>query len=385
MHRHLPSSVILAALVGLSVCGCATESSAPGPATTSSAGAATRADAAYNDNALFLAGLPVASSSPYYALERTDAWKSYASVFEENWSHVDRDQLKPIETFAQTRIAPLHSRVDFVFYPFAGPDVLYAMKFFPKAPAFVLCGLEPVGDIQTADQLNQNLDRNLKRWLWALFSIFNRSFFVTTEMNRNFNGQVSSGVLPVIDLLLARTGSTLEAVQFGTIDESGRFVAESHTPGTAPESVEITFRANAEAVPRKLYYVDSDLGAPFSTHPGLSRFLESLGTPATLIKSGSFLLQGDKFAALRDQILATSGLILEDDSGIPYRYFSDPRWRVQLYGAYSKPGWPFQDDYQKDLATDASNPGKTKPLGFSFGYGAYHRPSVLILAQRIRD
>jgi hypothetical protein len=369
MPRTFRLSILLVTLVAIFVSGCASETAAPA---TPAGSAAPGADAAYNDNALFLAGLPV-------------AWKNYASVFEENWSHVDRDQLKPIVTFEQTQIAPLHSKADFVFYPFAGPDVLYATRFFPNAPTYVLCGLEQVGDIPTPAELNQNLDRNLKSWLWALFSIFNRSFFLTAEMKRNFKGQVASGVLPVIDLLLARTGNTIQAVQFGTIDDGGRFVAEAHTPGATHDAVEITFQTNTGTAPRKLYYVDSDLAAPFTTHPGLSRFLKSLGTPATMIKSGSFLLHSDKFAALRDQILNTSDLILEDDSGVPYRFFTNARWRVQLYGEYSKPGWPFQNDYQTDLAADISNPSKTKPLGFSFGYGAYYRPSILILAQQIGD
>jgi hypothetical protein len=383
MSRTLPLSLLVAVLLGFFVSGCASETTAPSSPAGPALGAATGADAADNDNARFLAGLPIASTSPYYPLEQTDAWKNYASVFEENWSHVDRDQLKPIETFEQSQIAPLHSKANFVFYPFAGPDVLYATRFFPKAPIYVLCGLEPVGDIQTPAQLNQNLDRNLKSWLWALFSIFNRSFFLTAEMKRNFQGQVSSGVLPVIDLMIARTGNTIEAVQFGSIDHSGRFVAEPHARGATHSAVEITFRDSSDQRSRKLYYVNTDLGTPFTAHPGFSRFVKSLGTPATLIKSGSFLLHSDKFAALRDQILATSDLVLEDDSGIPYRYFTNARWRVQLYGEYTKPGWPFENKYQNDLAADFANPSKVKPLGFSFGYGAYYRPTTLILAERI--
>ncbi len=383
MLRALPLSLLFAALLGLVVSGCATEAAAPGSASNSTAGAATGADAAYNDSALFLAGLPVTSSSPLYPLEQTDAWKNYASVFEENWSRIEADQLKPIETFQQTQLAPLHSRADFVFYPFGGPDVLYVTKFFPNSPVYVLCGLEPVGDIQTPQELNQNLDRNLKRWLWGLYALFNRSFFITSEMHRQFHGQVSSGVLPLMDLLLARSGNTIEAVQLGMIDDSGRFVVEPHTPGTTHTAVEITFHANSDRAPQKIYYVSTDLSARFTTHPGFSRFVKSLGTPETLIKSASFLLHGNDFVALRDQILTTSDLVLEDDSGIPYRYFTNPPWRVQLYGQYSKPDHPFENDYQPDLAADFANPSKVKPMGFVLGYGAYRRPTSLILAERI--
>ena len=85
---------------------------------------------------------------------------------------------------------------------------------------------------------------------------------------------------------------------------------------------------------------------------------------------------------MRHYILAKSNLILQDDTGVPYSYFQNAAWQVQLYGEYSAPIKPFKRLYQKDLAQAFKDGSKVRPLGFSLGYGAGRRPSSLILAVR---
>jgi hypothetical protein len=103
----------------------------------------------------------------------------------------------------------------------------------------------------------------------------------------------------------------------------------------------------------------------------------------TLVKSGSFLLHWKQCEELRNFILAKSNLILEDDTGVPYHFFKEPEWKVTLYGEYSTPDRPFKSQYQADLAKAFQDPAKVKELGFSLGYGAWRRPSSLILAKRV--
>ena len=85
---------------------------------------------------------------------------------------------------------------------------------------------------------------------------------------------------------------------------------------------------------------------------------------------------------LRNQILETSRTILEDDTGVPFKYLQPPTWDVKLFGEYSAPDKPFKTWYQKNLAKAFEDPAKVTPLGLQLGYGAYRRPSSLILAKR---
>ena len=43
------------------------------------------------------------------------------------------------------------------------------------------------------------------------------------------------------------------------------------------------------------------------------------------------------FSMIRERVLAESGAVLQDDSGVPYHYYLTSNWRVQLYGQYSEP------------------------------------------------
>lgn len=88
----------------------------------------------------------------------------------------------------------------------------------------------------------------------------------------------------------------------------------------------------------------------------------------------------DMFSLIRNATLASSNAVLQDDSGIPYRYFPSTDWRVHLFGGYSRPygsfKWMQQPDLQKAYAAEA------KPLAFRIGYGFSKVPSNLLLAVR---
>ena len=148
--------------------------------------------------------------------------------------------------------------------------------------------------------------------------------------------------------------------------------------------VAVTFHGPGETGSRTLYYFSTNLSTEFETHPGFLRFLEHQGSADTLVKSASFLLHWQMCAGLRSYILDKSNLILEDDTGVPYRYFENAAWKVHLFGDYSRPDRPFRREYQTDLADAFQDPSKVHELGFSLGYGYGRRPSSMILAERVR-
>jgi hypothetical protein len=80
-------------------------------------------------------------------------------------------------------------------------------------------------------------------------------------------------------------------------------------------------------------------------------------------------------------LLGVSASIVEDDSGIPVRYLTSPRWTLQFFGSYVGPIELFKKYYQSDLYQDyaASSP---KPLTFGFGYQINRRTSNLVVAVR---
>ena len=341
----------------------------------------------WNDAARFLAGLKGRENGAYRRLEESPAWRKYSSEWNETWSRAEEEQFEPVGAFQKRELASFGGNSDFVFYPLSGPDVLYVTRFFPDSRVFVLAGLERVGSLRRLGEFTpENLERELRGWKQAVESIFERSFFVTSEMDRYYHGRVSDGLLPTMLLLLARDRYVIEQVRYGRVDSSGKFLPEEQGEPVRRrhEGVEIRFRRGSEAASRKLFYFSTNLGPEFESNPRFSRFLRRLGTPDTLLKSAAFLLHWKTGTGLRNYILENSNLILEDDTGIPFRYFRPSNWPVQLFGEYSPPYHLFRRQYQDALAEAFRDPARVRTLGFSLGYGAGRRPSSMILARRVR-
>jgi hypothetical protein len=364
---------------GLVAAGCSRKR--PAPAETPD----TSFDRSANDTARFLAGLKGRAGGPFSELEDTVEWREYAGKMDASWDRLDKNQLSAVRAFQKRELMPAKQDSSFVFYPFSGPDVLYATSFFPDSKLYVLAGLEPVGHTRTpASYKKDKLDGELAGWTQALSSILGRSFFVTSEMDRQFHGRVADGLLPMILLLLTRSGYDIEGFRYGRLSTAGEFVVEApDEPGRQKHmGVEIRFHRHGDTVSKQMFYFSTDLGPAFQRDPGFSRFLTHLGKAETLVKSCSFLLHWGMCDAIRNHILRSSSLILEDDTGVPYHYLQNADWQVELFGDYSAPDRPFKKQYQHDLADAFAEKTKVKKLGFSLGYGYNRRPSSMILARR---
>jgi hypothetical protein len=89
----------------------------------------------------------------------------------------------------------------------------------------------------------------------------------------------------------------------------------------------------------------------------------------------------DEFSTIRGLILANSQAVLQDDSGIPYHFFTPDQWKVQVFGEYTRPYGSFRYLIQNDLQKAYQDPS-ARPLPFRIGYGYGKVKSNLQLARR---
>jgi hypothetical protein len=338
-----------------------------------------------DDAGRFLAGLPGAPGSPFRELEQDAAWATHRAALDREWSRVEQLEIPAIREFATRELAPAGIGLGIVFYPFSGPDALFPRLFFPRSIACVMVGLEPPGTLPAPDRLpRKDLDRYLEQVRATVHSELYRSFFITREMDRQFRGQVSDGLLPTILHLLVRTGHTVEGCRYVRLDEEGRVIdrsAEAPAKG-ANRGVEIDFRDEADRSAHKLFYFSVNLAdARLRNNPAFLKFLAGLDGMTTYLKATSYMPHHEEFSIIRRQVLERSAAILQDDSGIPYRYFDPAVWQLQLYGSYERPYGSFRWLEQADLRK-AYQTGAPKPLGFRIGYGFGRIPSNLLLAVR---
>src|SRR5262249_60550457 len=95
--------------------------------------------------------------------------------------------------------------------------------------------------------------------------------------------------------------------------------------------------------------------------------------------SPSSLLHSGGFTTVRDFLLANAAVMVQDDSGIPLRYYDPKKWDLQPWGHYLGPIGVFPGRYQPEYAALFRN---SRPIDFGIGYRWQPHQSNLLLAIR---
>jgi hypothetical protein len=344
-------------------------------------------DRAADDVGRFLAGLPGKDGSPFKNLEDQEAWQAHRRESDPLWERVEQQWFPAMREFQKKELSEERIEKGIVFYPFSGPDSMMITVFFPHSPTYVMVGLEPAGTLPALREApTEKLEGHLADVRDTVSSLLQRSFFITREMDKEFRGQVTDGLIPPILLLLVRTHHTVLGLRYVRLDQEGRIIeraSDYKAPGIiGNKGVEIDFRTDADQSVHKLFYFSVNLSdARLRLNQPFLTFLSSLKGMTTFFKATSYMPHKPGFETIREKILAGSVAILQDDSGIPYRFFDPARWRVQLYGSYERPYGSFAWLEQPDLRA-AYGTSKPKPLSFRIGYGFARIPSNLLLAKR---
>jgi hypothetical protein len=341
-----------------------------------------------DDLGRFIAGLPGKPGSPFLDLEQSDAWKEHRRLLDEAWGQADSKLIPGLQEFQKAELADAALQQLTVYYPFGGPDVLTAALFFPRNPVYVLVGLEPAGTLPTPSQIDKkDLARYLAVTRETVASVLGRSFFITRQMDRQFRGQVTDGLLVPILHLLVRTHHEILGFRYVRLDDKGDVIdraANYHAPGKiGNKGVEIEFKGDSEQASHKLFYFSVNLSDQrLKDDKPFLDYADRLKGSVTLLKATSYMTHKPAFSMVRNQILANSAVVLQDDSGIPYHYFEKSTWHVQLYGEYQHPYGSFRYLEQSDLRR-AFEAGGAKPLSLRIGYGYSKVASNLLLAKRV--
>ncbi len=340
-----------------------------------------------DDTARFVAGLPGTPGSPFANLEATEAWKEHRILMDEAWGAAESGLIGGLREFQKQQLDSIALRNSTVFYPFGGPDALSVTVLFPQRPLYVIVGLEPAGTLPGIAQIQKaDLAKYLSQTRATTESVLGRSFFITREMDRQFRGQITDGLMLPILHLLVRTHHTILSFRYVRIDEQNQ-VIERATSYRAPgrfgnKGVEIEFKTDSDQTTHKLYYFAVNLSNErLRENTPFQAYLSHLNMPTTFFKATSYMTHRANFSLIRELVLSSSGAILQDDSGIPYRFFGPDRWSVELYGEYTRPYGSFRWLEQPELrkAYKASDP---KPLPMRIGYGYSKVASNLLLATK---
>jgi predicted component of type VI protein secretion system len=319
-----------------------------------SASSALAGDSPVSAQARWLAGV-----APLPGIEPGAEWQAYAKAENERWV-ASQARVKAMQDWSTREVAPLLPPEPAVFYPFAGPDALHGLALFGGARRIVLVGLEPVGALPEPGQpVPAGFFSRLGA---ALADVHRLTFFRTLEMSNDFQRE---GVLGALVATIVRMGGAVSSVQ----------------TSTTPPSARIDWTTATGQV-RRLDYVQADLanaGLKGAAAPVVA-MVHGLAPYVTFVKAAMFLLAEPRFSTLKQMILDDSSIVLQDDTGIPFRAF-DERWATRLFGRYEAPGAPYEERVQPPLRAAYEQRGAT-PLGFGIGYHVQAARSNLLVASK---
>ena len=325
--------------------------------------------------ARYMAGVAQAEGGKFKEMENKAFWKSYKSSFDSSWNTIEKTRLSPMKAWAKTELTDANSNQKDLFYPFGGPDFLNAFTLFPQARKYTLIGLEPVGGVPDLTAMN---DKALNSYLFSVYSalgdIFKRSYFITRKMVHDMHNNQISGTVPLLYVFLARTNNTVVSVKRVGINDAGQLEDLAVDSRNQPlkklsPGIRIDFIPAGQTEMHSLYYFSLNLlDAALVNTPGVMKYIASLGQTNTYVKSASYLMHYLTFNNIRNAVLSQSQALLQDDSGIAYRFFDKKIWNFKFYGRYTRPvndfNWVYENDLKEVYRTDTT----IKPVPFILGY-----------------
>ena len=337
-------------------------------------------DSNVNDISKVLAGVNIDSSSIYYNYTREGKWNSYAENLNTLWSKWNGSRSLKIKKWRDKEI-PNHSNWNSGIYPFSGPDFLYFHTFFPNLDTYYMFGLESLGEVPDLQSMtSDSLNAYYMGMVDATEDLLKLTYFRTNWMKRELE---KNGVIPIVLYFLARTDNFVVSVNKYNLNAEGELV--QYKSIEAPSVAHIQFFDRNTKTTKNIYYLSADLiNNGIKKHPELLNYFKRIPIGISYLKAASYLCHHEWMSEIRSIILKKSNAVLEEDTGIPYRFFPKDLWKIKLYGVYVNPVPLFTDKryVQPELKKDFNDTNMVSLLPFRLGYHSLSGNDNLILAIR---
>lgn len=337
--------------------------------------------------AQLLAGIMPTPPEPAFArLIESEAWKEHQKWMTGQWAQV-RGRLATMEAWREREVKVTGEQRKTLLYPFSGPDFLNAYTLFPNHGRYIFFSLERPGSLPDMESVTSTQFVKILNDVRSAFrDIFERNYFITSYMTKQLTTPWVRGTVPVMATMMALMNRRIVRIEpIDLFPELARIYdpLDNNRPRLLLRGVRIDFANPAVPGTQQLYYFSLDAAdSALEYYPDFISWVGQHKPATALIKSASYLLHDGQFAKTRSMLLDSTDLVVQDDTGIPYRFLSQTPWHVKLYGKYHKPIRPMEYAYQKDLEA-AFNANPDQPdLPFPFGYHWRGKQSALILAWR---
>lgn len=302
-------------------------------------------------------------------------WQNFAKNTDDKWKILDERIGGRIAAWVKENPKNVNAEPNTLFYPFAGGDFYYANLFFPKQDTVIMLGLEPGGSIfnpeNVADSTLIQYYSNLEH---TMFFPHRLGFFRTKSMANDFNRGPLNGTIHTVLFYMARFNYNIHYISHFNLDKDGN--ETEIADGAKPEknlkrtAYKIGFSTEKNGAVKELIYISYDASdAYLKSHTGLMGYLEKRKKVVTFFKAASYLMHEEYFSTIRNYVKTHTVRLMQDDSGLPYKFMVDNGFNVSLLGEYTRTIKLFAGRFQPDLkkAYEEAKPAK---LPFMIGYNA---------------
>jgi hypothetical protein len=342
-------------------------------------------DTFLTDYARLLAAKPCLSE-PFKKIQAKSFYAGHKNLSEKVWGHVHDSTIARIDHFTAEKGITSPDDTLTCFYPFGGPDFLFANVFYPKAKNYVLMGLERPGSVTDVTKKSDQEVELLLDHLNQSMAYLNKSgYFVTSHMSRDFSKSLLNGTIHPVLYFAANRGLMVKKLQHGYINASGNFVAYK-----SPKEKQQYYNGycltltDSSGHEQNVYYFSADIADyKIKTFPWFVKFVKGMGMDNCFIKSASYIPAHKNFSIVRNLILDNSHKIIQDDTGIQYKILKDEtKWKLEFWGIYTMTikdlSWGFQEDLKEAVKKSPNN----KKLPFRITYNGNYGEGILMYAVR---
>lgn len=364
-------------------------------ALTASTGVASAVGGDVNDfnrrataTAQVMAGItPASGDAAIDRLVKLETFIEHQKWMAAQWGQA-RNRILAIENWRAQEVKIAGANKKTLIYPFSGPDFLNAYALFPDHPQYVFFSLERPGALPDLESVTPaQFAKLLEDVRNAFRDIFQRNYFITDYMSKQLTTPWIRGTVPVVATMMALMNQRIvRVVPVDLFPDLTRTYESSDAvkhPRRLMRAARIDFTAGNGAPVQQLYYVSVDAtDKALEFYPGFLEWVGQHRPASVLLKSASYLLADNQFKKTRDMLLATADFLIQDDTGIPYRFLNQAPWQVRLYGRYNKPIKSLSYGYQPDLDVAFKSKNVSPELPFPFGYHWKGKQSGLLIANR---
>ncbi len=327
---------------------------------------------------------------PFKSFIKDQGFKNFSQSINGRWSKFESNKLTALKAWQKAHTGLYPTAPKTIFYPFSGPDILFASQFYPDADNYILIGLEPVGTYPSLE--DSSFKKHIAKYYndinTSLNAILKFSFFRTLSMEVDFKKTHVNGTIHLLNLFLTKMKYQVCTAAPMAIDAKGLAIEvnsfeELEKSNYPAKGIHIIYKDQL-GNQKQLTYWSADISdGNMEKHPELLTYLKALPNVHSYMKGASYLCHLADFDDIRNVILEKSTTLLQDDSGVPVRFFLDNKWQLNFFGTYKKPIDLFAHKYQGKLDSIYNKvTSKPEALDFGIGYVYMDKASNMMLAVR---